>query len=133
MSISLPRAYHKYGDIEEFKQSWDSFNRVVVVRSQQTFVLMTSFVFKTSWSRRKYSPNSCLFRRRLQDVLMKTNINVLVIRLQDVFKTFCQDIFKTSSRCLAKTSSWHLQDLFKTFSRRLAKISSRCFQDVPSS
>ena len=66
--------------------------------------------------------------RRLQDVLVKTNIFVLAIRLQDVFKTFSrrlQDIFKTSSR--------RLQNVFKTSSRRLAKISSRCFQGVPSS
>ena len=53
--------------------------------------------------------------RRLQDVLVKTNIFVLAIRLQDVFKTFSrrlQDIFKTSC-----------QDVFKTSSRRLANTS----------
>ena len=44
---------------------------------------------------------------RLQDVLVKTNIFALAIRLQDVFKTSCQDVFKTFSR--------HLQDVFKTF------------------
>ena len=63
--------------------------------------------------------------RRLQDVLVKTNIFVLAIRLQDVFKTFSrrlQDIFKTSCK-----------NVFKTSSRRLAKISSRRFQDVSSS
>ena len=74
--------------------------------------------------------------RRLQDVLIKTNIFVLFIRLQDVFKT--------SSRSLAKTSSRHLQDVFKTFPRRLQdifktpstrfeevfKTSSRHLQDV---
>ena len=76
------------------------------VIAQQTFVLMkTSFVF--------------VFRRRLhqdeyirlsltssEDVLVKTNVFVLAICLQDVFKTS---------------------------SRRLAKISSRRFQGVPSS
>ena len=62
--------------------------------------------------------------RRLQDVLVKTNIFVLAIRLQDVFKTF--------SRLLAETSSGRLQDVFKTSSRHLAKISSRRFQDVSS-
>ena len=55
-------------------------------------------------------------RRRLQDVLIKTNIFVLVICLEDVFKT--------SSRRLARTSSWrhpqdvlgrYLQDVFKTY------------------
>ena len=45
--------------------------------------------------------------RHLQDILTNTNIFVLTIRLQDVFKT--------SSRRLAKTSSRHLQDVFKTF------------------
>ena len=48
--------------------------------------------------------------RRLQDVLVKTNIFVLAIRFQDVFKT--------SLRRLAKTSC---KDLFKTFSRRIIK------------
>ena len=107
---------------------------------------------KTSWSRRIYSPYTYVFRRRLQDVLTKTNIFVLVIRLQDVFKTSLgrlqdvsqkrlQDIFKTSPRHFQdvfKTSSRHLQDIllrrfqdvFKTSSRRLAKTSSRHVQDV---
>ena len=90
-------------------------------------VLKTSFVF--------------VFRRRLdqdeyvrlsltssEDVLVKTNISVLAICLEDVFKTFSrrlQDVFKTSSR--------RFQDVFKTSSRCPAKISSRCSQVVPSS
>ena len=92
--------------------------------------LKTSFVF--------------IFRRRLEDALIKTNIFTLVIRLQDVFKTCSrrlpktssrrfEDTFKTSSRHLAKTSSRCLQTVFKTSSRRPAKISSRRFQDVSSS
>ena len=139
---------------------------------QQTFAWKMSWrsplssssedVFKTSWSRRKYTINLYVFRRRLQDVfktsskrLDEDQIIVLVIRLQDVFRTYCQDVFKTSSRRLEKTSSRHLQDVFKMFSRRLqdifktysrrlqdvfktslrrpAKISSRCFQNVSSS
>ena len=77
--------------------------------SEQTFVLMkTCFVF--------------VFRRRLQDVLIKTNIFVLAIRLQDVFKT--------SSRRLAKNSSRHLRDVFKTFWRRLQDVSQRYLQEV---
>ena len=87
-------------------------------------VLKTSFAF--------------VFRRRLQDVLIKTSIFVLVICLQDVFKTSCQDVFKTSLKGLQdifktscknifKTSSGRLQDVFKTSSRRLAKMSSRRF------
>ena len=44
--------------------------------------------------------------RRLQDVLVKTNMFVLTIRLQDVFKTFLrrlQDVFKTSCKDIFKT------------------------------
>ena len=66
--------------------------------------------------------------RRLQEILIKTNINALVIRLQDVFKT--------SSRRLTKKSWRHLQDAFKTFSRLLkdvSKTSSRHLQDLQRS
>ena len=98
--------------------------------AQQTFVLMkTSFVF--------------VFRRRLQDVLIKTNMFAFDLRLQDVFKTsWSRPIysswlyaFKTSSRRFQdvfKTSSRHFEDV-KMSSRRLAKISLRRFQDVSSS
>ena len=85
-------------------------------------VLKTYFVF--------------VFRRHLQDVLIKINIIVLVIRLQDVFKTssrHLQNVFRTSSRSLAKMSSRHLQDDFKTFSKRLQDIFKtfwRRLQDV---
>ena len=86
-------------------------------------------VFKTS-SRRldedKYILVNLRLRktssRCLQNILVKTNIFVLSIllqdvlqkRLQDVFKTFCQDVFKTSRKYVLKTSS-------------------RCFEDVSSS
>ena len=57
-----------------------------------------------------------------EDVLVKTNIFVLAIRLQDVFKTFSrrlQDVFKTSYKNVFKTSwktsSRHLQYVFKTY------------------
>ena len=76
------------------------------------------------------------FSRRLEDVLVKTNIFVLIIRLQDVFKTFSrrlQDLFKTSSKRFAKTSSRHLQDVFNAFWRRLQNVFkkySRHLQDV---
>ena len=130
----------------------------LVQKWQKTFhnnpanIRLDEDVFKTSWSRRIYSIYWCVFRRRLQDVMIKTNIFVLVIRLQDVFKTssrrlqdvlsrHLQNIFKTSSRRLAKTSSRHfqyvfktfsrrLQDVFKTSSRRLAKTFSKHLQDV---
>ena len=99
-------------------------------------------VLETSW--RRISSSSS------EDVLIKTNIFVLAIRLQDVFKTSSrrfqdvfktssrrfQDVFKTSSRRFEdvfKTSSKRLQDLFKASSRRLQdvlKTSSRCLQDI---
>ena len=60
-------------------------------------VLKTSFVF--------------IFRRRLQDVFIKTNIFVLIIRLDH-------------------TSSRSLQDVLKTSSRRLAKMPSRCWRII---
>ena len=88
------------------------------------------FLLKTSSSGQIYSPYSYLFRRRLQDVLINTNIFVLVIRLQDVLKTFSrrlQNVFKTSSRRLTKRFSRNLQDVLKTFSRRLQR------KDFPSS
>ena len=61
--------------------------------------------------------------RRLQDVLVMTNIFVLAIRLQGVFKKFSrwlQDVFKTSCQDVFDKSSKdalqkHLQDIFKTF------------------
>ena len=62
---------------------------------------------------------------RLQDVLIKTNIFVLVIRLQEVFKTFSrrlQDIFKTPSR--------RFDDVFKTSSRHLQGVLQRFLQDA---
>ena len=74
---------------------------------------------------------------RLRDVLIKTNILVLVIRLypirlQNVFKMFSrrfEDIFKTSSRRFQnvfKTPSGNLQDVFKTFARRIIKLNYSC-------
>ena len=91
-------------------------------------VFKTSFVFvfrrrlkdvliKTNistWVKRLQKTSS----RRLQEVLVKTNIFVLAIPLQDVFKTFSrsfQDVFKTSC-----------YDVL----RRVAKTSSRQIQNV---
>ena len=63
------------------------------------------------------SKHSPWWRRLDQD-----NIFVLVIRLQDVFKTF--------SRRLAKMSSRRFQDVFKTSCKNVFKTSSRRLQDV---
>ena len=71
-------------------------------------VLKTSFVF--------------VFRRRLQDVLIKTNIFTLLIRLQDVFKKSWWRPIYSSWLCVFKTSSRRFQDVFNTSSRRIIKL-----------
>ena len=63
--------------------------------------------------------------RRLQDVLTKSTIFVLVIRLQDVFKT--------SSRRVEDVLPRRLQNVFKTSCKVAFKALSRRFQDVSSS
>ena len=111
---------------------------------QQTFVLMN-----TSWRRLSSSSS--------EDVLIKTNILTLLIRLQKMSSrrldqdqyirlsytssSRLQDVFKTSSRRLQdvlqkglqgilKTSSRRFQDAFKTSSRSLAKTFSKRLQNV---
>ena len=54
-------------------------------------VLKKSFVF--------------VFRRRLQDVFIKTNIFPLLIRLQKTSSRRFQNVFKTSSRRMQDVSS----------------------------
>ena len=82
------------------------------------------------------------FQKTSQDFLVKTNMFVLVIPLQDVFKTSYQDVCKTSCKIsssqLQDVLPRHLQDVFKTSSRGLAKTFSwslpdvfqKCLQDV---
>ena len=101
-----------------------------------------------------------VFRRRLQGVLIKTNMCTLALRLQktssrrlgqdqyirlvhmsskrlqDVFKKFSrrlQEVLKTSSRPLQgvfKTSSRRFKDVFKTSSRHFQDVLQRYLQDV---
>ena len=66
--------------------------------------------------------------RRLQDVLVRTNIFALVIR--DVFKTSSGSVFKASPRRLQKMFSRRLQDIFKTSCKKVFKASSRRLQDI---
>ena len=94
-------------------------------------------VLKTSWRRLDgYVRLSLTSSEDVQDVLVKTNIFVLALHLQGVFKKFSrrlQDVFETSSRRLAKTSSRHLQDVFKRFWRclqNIVKTSSRHLQNA---
>ena len=75
-------------------------------------------LWKTSSRRRDQDEYVRLSLTSSEDVLVKTNIFVLAIRLQDVFKTSCRKVFKTSSRRFEdvfKKSSRHLQDVFKTY------------------
>ena len=114
-------------------------------------------VFKMSWSRRINSPDSYVFRRRFEDVFktfwsrpvylsLSYVFNASSRRFQDVIKTQdvllrrLQHLFKTSSRRLVKTSWRRLDDVFKSFSRSIIKlncsrlhvlkISSRRIQNV---
>ena len=77
---------------------------VFVFRRRLEDVLIKRNMFTLALSLQKTSS------RRLQEVLVKINIFVLTIRLQDVFKT----------------SSRHLQDIFKTSSRRIIKLNCSC-------
>ena len=80
--------------------------------------------------------------KRIQDVLVKTNIFILLIhlqktssrrfqdvlprRLQNALKTSCENVFQASAKHLPKT----FQDVFRMSSRSLAKTSWRHLQDV---
>ena len=102
--------------------------------SQQAFILMkTSFVFiKTSSRRIDQAEYLCLSLTSSEDVF-KTNIFVLAIRLQDVFKTFSrrlQDVFKTSCQCVFKMFSRRLPDVLHKRLQGMFKTSSSRFEDV---
>ena len=107
--------------------------------TQQTFVLM-----KTSSRRLDQDEYICWShtslkssRRHLEDVLVKTNIFVLAIRLHGAFKS-CKNVFKTSSRGLAKMFSRRFQDVSSTVlvnksSRRIQYCKEDLLQkDLPS-
>ena len=107
-------------------------------RTSPANIRLDEDVFKTSWRRLSSSSS--------EDVLIKTNMFALALRLQKtswsrpiysswlyVFKTSSrrfQDVFKTSSRRLAKMSSRRFQDVFKTSCKNVFKTSSRRLQDV---
>ena len=112
---------------------------LVFVFRKRLWVLSSEDVFKTSWSRRIYSPYSYVFRRHLQDVFKTSSSRPTYSswsyvfkkssrRFQDVFKTFSrrfQDVLKTSStrpQDVSKMFWKRLQDVFKTSSRRLQDI-----------
>ena len=100
---------------------------VFVFRRHLQEVLIKTNMFALAFRLQKMSS------RRLQDVSVKTIIFVLAICLQDVFKKSCQDVFKTFSRRLQdvlKTSLKRLQDVFKTSSRLLQDVLQRYVQDI---
>ena len=74
-------------------------------------------------------PDTCPANIRLdEDVVVKTNIFVLAIRLQDVLPRRLQDVLQKRHQDIFKTSSKRLQDVlknvFKTSSKRLQDVSS---------
>ena len=84
-----------------------------------------------------------VFRRRLQDVLIKTNIFALVINLEKTSSRHLQNVlvntnifaswpyaFKTFSRRFQDVLPRSLQDIFETSSRRLPNTSSRHRKEV---
>ena len=97
--------------------------------SQQTFVLIKTsfvFVFRRRLDQDEYICLSLTSSRRLQDILVKTNIFVLVIRLQDVFKTSSRHLRDVLPRRLQDIFKTSCKDIFKTFSRRIIKLNCFC-------
>ena len=97
------------------------------------------------WSRRIYSPYSCVFRRRLQDVFKTSWSRRIYSYWSYVFKSpsrcfqdVLQNLFKTSWRHVQDVLTSRLEDMFKTSwqvalktsSRRLGKSSWRRLQNV---
>ena len=96
-------------------------------------------IFKTSSRRLDEDKYILINHTSSEDVLVKTNIFVLSIYLQDNFKTssrllaktssrHSQDVFKTSLRRLQDLSQIRLEDIFKTFWRRIIKLNCFCQQ-----
>ena len=87
--------------------------------TQQTFALLKTFLSSEDVL---IKTNIFALVIRLQDVLIKTNIFALAIRLQGVFKTSCKSVFRTSSRrlkkfwrCLQDVLQRRLHDVLKTY------------------
>ena len=92
---------------------------------------LSSFVFKTSWSRLIYLPSSYVFSTCWSRPIYSSWLYVSMIssnvfktssrHLQGIFKTSCQDIFKTSCKNVFKISS-SCKDIFKTFLRHIIRL-----------
>ena len=74
-----------------------------------------------------------VFRRHLEDVLIKTNIFALQVRLQKTCSRRLKDVLNQEYLpwlYVFETSSRRIQDIFKKTSRRPAKTCSRRLKDV---
>ena len=94
---------------------------------RQLFVLMKAFrlCLQITYSRRLQDEYIQIDHACSEDIfkMSKTNVLVLVICFQEVFKTF--------SRGLAKKSSRHLQDVLqRCYLKRLRNFLQRCLQDI---
>ena len=97
---------------------------IQMLNKPANFINESSACINLIFSSKTSIVKNLLSSRRLQEVLVKTNIFLLAVslqdvfktfsrRLRDVFKTFCQDVFKTSCKKVFKTSSRRLQDVLK--------------------
>ena len=112
LTISLLNMFHQ--DLASVNHVFSSFPANIRLDED---VLKTSLVF--------------VFRRRLQDVLIKTNIFTLVTRLHKTSSRRLQDVLvKTNTLGLGDTSSRRFQNVFKTSCKNAFKTSSRRLQDV---
>ena len=87
----------------------------------------------SSWKRLEELKESFLFvfRRRLEDVLIKTNIFALQVSLQKTCSRRRKDVWNQDQYIrLDYTSLKRLQDVFKTSLRRLQDVLPRRVQDV---
>ena len=104
------------------KTSWRRLEGDVRLRRQKT----SSRRFNQDEYIRLSHASSEDILRRLKYVLVKTNIFVLIIRLQDVFKKFSRRFAKRSSRRPQDVLQKRLQDIFKTSCKDVFKTFSRC-------
>ena len=97
------------------KTSWRCLEEVFCIRLKKT----SSRHLENVWSRRIYSPYSCVFRKRLQGVFLDQD---QYIRLSLISSRHLQDVSKRSLRCLQDVLQKGLQDIFKRFSRRFEDV-----------
>ena len=119
--------------IAKIKKSLNSMSKIELSKEHSNRQKLQSWL-KNCLYRVQHNILSALLSRRRQNVF-KTNIFILLIRLQktssrrfqdvlprrlqNVLRTSCKNVFQTSSKHLAKT----FQDVIKMSSRSLAKTS----------